>query len=218
MITFSLGDGKKAKQMGLKINTYPNGNLAIKMYLKTGDHFDFWDNLTVNLQGNRPLNHAFINTKSLGQSILMWVGHNRLAIPSGQLRLSEGSEYPEYCFDGDTLMKLDPEGYTYYSRFQKGELGRKYKRLYIALGRLAKNIAGFHYTDFSGWKETGSSSAPLPLWIDVEDASSNRQIRITHKGAVMKITVTDSSGAVRHIHCRRKEDLAFHLLSLFQPE
>lgn len=218
MITLAYRDDKKTKQIGLKISTYPNGNLAIKMYLKTGNHFDFWDSLLVNLQGCRPLNHGFINTKGLGQSVLPWLEHNHLAVPSGQLRHYEDYEYPEYCFFGDTLMKLDPVGYTYYCRCQKGELGRKYERLYIALKRLAKNTKGFHYTDYSGWKEADSSPSPLPLWIDVEDALNNRNIRIIHKGALMRITITDGSGNVQHIHCRRKEDLASNLLALFQSE
>lgn len=218
MITFTYGDGTTARQIGLKISTYPNKNLAIKMYLKSGKQFDFWDSLLVNLQGSRPLNHGFINTKSLGQSILTWIEHNHLAVPSGQLRHFEGYEYSEYCFHGDMLMKLDPDGYTYYFRCQKGEIGRKYERLYIALKRLAKNITGFHYTDYSGWKEADSALSPLPLWIDVEDSINNRKIRITHKGALMRITVTDSSGKIQHIHCRRKEDLASDLLALFQSK
>ena len=57
---------------------------------------------------------------------------------------------------------LDHEGHTLYIRHQKGELGCHFERLYIALRRLAREINGFSYTDYSGWRcLDGSSSTPV---------------------------------------------------------
>ena len=134
----------------VKIATYPEGNLAIKLYQESFGQLVFWDSLTVNLGGLRAKDCGFINTKTTGKRYHAWIKRNGLGERTGQVRLEDGTEYVEYIFNTQKLKKLDLDGYTYYSRRLNGELGRRYMRLYIALRRLAKHIPGFHYTDYSG--------------------------------------------------------------------
>lgn len=61
-LAFTLGEHRF--QLTLKISTYPNGNLAIKLYEKDHGSLIFWDNLTINLTGLRPVHCAFINVKA----------------------------------------------------------------------------------------------------------------------------------------------------------
>ena len=136
----------------VKIATYPEGNLAIKLYQESFGQLVFWDSLTVNLGGLRAKDCGFINTKTTGKRYHAWIKRNGLGERTGQVRLEDGTEYVEYIFNTQKLKKLDLDGYTYYSRRLNGELGRRYMRLYIALRRLAKHIPGFHYTDYSGWR------------------------------------------------------------------
>ena len=149
----------------VKIATYPEGNLAIKLYQESFGQLVFWDSLTVNLGGLRAKDCGFINTKTTGKRYHAWIKRNGLGERTGQVRLEDGTEYVEYIFNTQKLKKLDLDGYTYYSRRLNGELGRRYMRLYIALRRLAKHIPGFHYTDYSGWRRLEGSSDTLPLWI-----------------------------------------------------
>ena len=130
----------------VKIATYPEGNLAIKLYQESFGQLVFWDSLTVNLGGLRAKDCGFINTKTTGKRYHAWIKRNGLGERTGQVRLEDGTEYVEYIFNTQKLKKLDLDGYTYYSRRLNGELGRRYMRLYIALRRLAKHIPGFHYT------------------------------------------------------------------------
>ena len=61
-LAFTLGEHRA--QLTLKISTYPNGNLAIKLYEKDHSILIFWETLTTNLTGIRPDHCAFINIKS----------------------------------------------------------------------------------------------------------------------------------------------------------
>jgi len=61
-LAFTLGEHRS--QLTLKISTYPNGNLAIKLYEKDHDILILWENLTTNLTGIRPDHCAFINIKA----------------------------------------------------------------------------------------------------------------------------------------------------------
>ena len=131
----------------IKIATYPEGNLAIKLYQESFGQLVFWDSLTVNLGGLCPKDCGFINTKSTGKRFYAWIKRNGLGERTGQVRLEDGVEYVEYLFNAKKLKKLDPDGYTYYERRLKGELGRRYERLYQALQRLANHIPDFCYTD-----------------------------------------------------------------------
>ena len=58
-LAFTLGEHRA--QLTLKISTYPNGNLAIKLYEKDHGILILWENLTTNLTGIRPDHCAFIN-------------------------------------------------------------------------------------------------------------------------------------------------------------
>lgn len=200
----------------VKVSTYPEGNLAIKLYTENYSRLDFWEALTVNLTGLRAKDYAFLNPLGIGRRFPSLLKRTRLAAPTGQERESDGILYLEYCFDAKKLLHLDPEGYTYYARRQKGELGRKYERLYIALRRLSKNVEGFHYIDYSGWRCLEHSSDTLPLWIEAEDPTIGRRFSITHQGAMMQLLVTGPDGVQEKMHFRRKEDLASTLLTLFQ--
>lgn len=161
-LAFTLGEHRA--QLTLKISTYPNGNLAIKLYEKDHSILIFWETLTTNLTGIRPDHCAFINIKSADGLFPVWLSDNHLAEPTGQILESNGCLYPEYLFYGKELDALDHEGHTLYIRHQKGELGRRFERLYLALRRLAREINGFSYTDYSGWRRPdGVSTNPAPL-------------------------------------------------------
>ncbi|RFZ77587.1 DUF4313 domain-containing protein [Lacrimispora amygdalina] len=200
----------------VKVSTYPEGNLAIKLYTESHSRLDFWETMTVNLTGLRAKDCAFLNPLDIGSRFPALLKRTRLAASTGQEREADGILYTEYCFDAKKLQRLDPEGYTYYARRQKGELGRKYERLYIALLRLSKYVDGFHYTDYSGWRCLEHSSDTLPLWVEAEDPTTGRQFSIIHQGAVMQLLVTEPDGSQKKTHFRRKEDMASTLLTLFQ--
>ena len=161
-LAFTLGEHRA--QLTLKISTYPNGNLAIKLYEKDHGILIFWETLTTNLTGIRPDHCAFINIKAADGLFPVWLSDNHLAEPTGQILESNGRLYPEYLFYGKELDALDHEGHTLYIRHQKGELGRRFERLYLALRRLAREINGFSYTDYSGWRCPDGGSTTLPLW------------------------------------------------------
>lgn len=161
-LVFTLGEHRS--QLTLKISTYPNGNLAIKLYEKDHGILIFWETLTTNLTGIRPDHCAFINIKAADGLFPVWLSDNHLAEPTGQILESDGCLYPEYLFNGKELDALDHEGHTLYIRRQKGELGRRFERLYLALRRLAREINGFSYTDYSGWRcLDGKFLHPAPL-------------------------------------------------------
>ena len=139
-LAFTLGEHRA--QLTLKISTYPNGNLAIKLYEKDHGILILWETLTINLTGIRPDHCAFINIKAADGLFPVWLSNNHLAEPTGQILESNGRLYPEYLFYGKELDALDHEGHTLYIRHQKGELGRRFERLYLALRRLAREING----------------------------------------------------------------------------
>lgn len=126
-LVFTLGEHRS--QLTLKISTYPNGNLAIKLYEKDHGILIFWETLTTNLTGIRPDHCAFINIKAADGLFPVWLSDNHLAEPTGQILESDGCLYPEYLFNGKELDALDHEGHTLYIRRQKGELGRRFERL-----------------------------------------------------------------------------------------
>ena len=203
----------------VKIATYPEGNLAIKLYQESFGQLVFWDSLTVNLSGLRAKDCSFINTKATGKRYHAWIKRNGLGERTGQVRLENGTEYVEYIFNAQKLKKFDLDGYSYYSRRLNGELGRRYIRLYIALRRLAKHIPGFHYTDYSGWRCLADSSDTLPLCIEAEDPAHHRRFTIEHRGISLRTIITDCNTlAVKNNLYRRREDMAAELLALFREE
>ena len=103
-LAFTLGEYRS--QLTLKISTYPNGNLAIKLYEKDHGILIFWETLTTNLTGIRPDYCAFINIKAADGLFPVWLSDNHLAEPTGQILESDGCLYPEYsgwrCLDGSS--------------------------------------------------------------------------------------------------------------------
>ena len=108
-LAFTLGEYRS--QLTLKISTYPNGNLAIKLYEKDHGILIFWETLTTNLTGIRPDYCAFINIKAADGLFPVWLSDNHLAEPTGQILESDGCLYPEYLFNGKELDALDHEGH-----------------------------------------------------------------------------------------------------------
>ena len=215
-LVFTLGEHRS--QLTLKISTYPNGNLAIKLYEKDHGILIFWETLTTNLTGIRPDYCAFINIKAADGLFPVWLSDNHLAEPTGQILESDGCLYPEYLFNGKELDALDHEGHTLYIRRQKGELGRRFERLYLALRRLAREINGFSYTDYSGWRCLDGSSSTLPLWIEAFDPSHGRKFIFTQKGPALQTTILYADGTEKQRIYRRKEDMATELMAMFQEE
>ena len=87
----------------IKIATYPEGNLAIKLYQESFGQLVFWDSLTANLGGLCPKDCGYINTKSTGKRFYAWIKRNGLGERTGQVRLEDGVEYVEYLFNAKKL-------------------------------------------------------------------------------------------------------------------
>ena len=203
----------------IKVATYPEGNLAIKLYQENCWQLIFWDTLTTTLGGLRPKDCGFVNTKTTGKRFYAWIKRNGLGEPTGQIRSESGVEHVEYLFNGKKLKKLDPDGYTYYSRRLKGELGRQYERLYLVLRRLANHVPHFHYTDYSGWRKLQDSDDTLPLWIEAEDPAHCLRYVFEHRGIILRTTIINcDTQTVQHHIYRRKQDMAADLLSIYQEE
>ena len=101
----------------LKVTTYPEGNLAIKLYQESFGQLVFWDSLTANLGGLCPKDCGYINTKSTGKRFYAWIKRNGLGERTGQVRLEDGVEYVEYLFNAKKLKKLDGDMSGYIRRF-----------------------------------------------------------------------------------------------------
>lgn len=123
MNTLSFTLGEHRAQLTLKISTYPNGNLAIKLYEKDHGILIFWETLTTNLTGIRPDHCAFINIKVADGLFPVWLSDNHLAEPTGQILESDGCLYPEYLFYGKELDALDHEGTPSTSGSRKANWG-----------------------------------------------------------------------------------------------
>ncbi len=70
-LVFTLGEHRS--QLTLKISTYPNGNLAIKLYEKDHGILILWETLTTNLTGIHPDHCAFINIKATDGLFPAWL-------------------------------------------------------------------------------------------------------------------------------------------------
>ena len=77
-----------------------------------------WASLTVNLDGKRQKDCAFIDTHG-DPDFPVWIIRNGLAVPTGILQRSGFCEYPEYRFRADRLQELDPDGYASYLASQQ---------------------------------------------------------------------------------------------------
>lgn len=82
---FELNKYGKIYSISLEVNSYMDGNLAIQMYSWEDGYPEPWDFLTVNLEGKREKDCAFIDTNHNGQEILVWIIRNGLAVPAGDM-------------------------------------------------------------------------------------------------------------------------------------
>lgn len=103
----------------LKVSAYMDGNLAIAMHTWENGYAEPWASLTVNLDGERGKDCAFIDTNG-DADFPVWLIRHGLAIPTGATQCSGYCEYPEYRFRADRLRELDPEGYAEYLSLQEG--------------------------------------------------------------------------------------------------
>ena len=203
----------------LKVSTYPEGNLAIKLYHESFGQLVFWDSLTKNFSGLREKDCGFINTQTTDTSYYDWIKLNDLGERTGQIRLENNVEYIEYLFNSNKLKELDAEGYTYYIRRFRGEIHRRYERVYIVLKRLANHIPNFHYTDYSGWRCLDNSSNVCPLWIEAEDPIHHRHFTFEHRGIILRTTIKDChTNQTQKFLYHHWEDMASDLLALFSDE
>lgn len=102
----------------LKVSAYMDGNLAIAMHTWENGYAEPWASLTVNLDGERGKDCAFIDTNG-DADFPVWLIRHGLAIPTGATQRSGYCEYPEYRFRADRLRELDPEGYAEYLSLQE---------------------------------------------------------------------------------------------------
>ena len=105
-------------QIQLTVTSYVGGNLAIQMVAWEDGYPEPWASLTVNLDGKRQKDCAFIDTNG-DPDFPVWLIRNGLAIPTGVLQRSGFCEYPEYRFRADRLQELDPDGYASYLASQQ---------------------------------------------------------------------------------------------------
>lgn len=112
----------------LRVRFYQKGNLAIQMLYwdKEEKCWMPWDSLTVNLEGTREKDHAFIDTNNNGEEILAWILRYGLAVPTGKEQQSGFCTYPEYRFREKVLREIDKDGYEeYLAELEKRRAGKK---------------------------------------------------------------------------------------------
>lgn len=90
------------------------GNLAIQLFSWQDDYLEQWSTLTVNLDGIREKDCAFIDINNNGEDILVWITRYGLAVPTGSWKRSGYCSYPEYRFKETLLRESDSEGYANY--------------------------------------------------------------------------------------------------------
>lgn len=118
MKTFDLKKFGTVYPIQLNVATYPEGNLAITMTVWEDNVPEPWDVLTVNLQGIREKDCAFIDTNNNGNDILPWIIRNGLGVPTGRVQQSGFCTYPEFHFRPEVLQDIDPDGYADYLQGQ----------------------------------------------------------------------------------------------------
>ena len=118
-ITFPYEKYGSTHPIQLKVSAYMDGNLAIAMHTWENGYAEPWASLTVNLDGERGKDCAFIDTNG-DADFPVWLIRHGLAIPTGATQRSGYCEYPEYRFRADRLRELDPEGYAEYLSLQEG--------------------------------------------------------------------------------------------------
>lgn len=118
MKTFDLNKFGTVYPIQLNVSTYLDGNLAITMTVWKDNIPESWGVLTVNLQGIREKDCAFIDTNNNGNDILAWIIRNGLGIPTGRVQQSGFCTYPEFHFRPEVLQDIDPDGYADYLQGQ----------------------------------------------------------------------------------------------------
>lgn len=102
----------------------------------------------------------------------------------------------------------------------------KYRKLYTFLEQRRKEVAGFRYTDRSGWRAANPTYIDMirPLWIIAEDPATHRRFWVTHEGNVFKISICQMDekggniGSSQTIRCASRTDQADTLQQLFMQE
>lgn len=117
---FELENYGKVYPITLEINSYLGGNLAIQMVSWEEGTPELWSFLTVDLDGVREKDCAFIDVNDNGEAILAWIIRYGLAVPTGVRKKSGYCSYPEYRFKETVLREIDQEGYEAYLACLKG--------------------------------------------------------------------------------------------------
>ena len=117
---FELKQYGKIYPITLEIESYLEGNLAIQMVCWEDGEPEPWSSLTVNLDGLREKDCAFIDINDNGKEILAWIIRYGLAVPTGAWKVSGYCTYPEYRFKEEVLREIDQEGYEAYLSGLKG--------------------------------------------------------------------------------------------------
>lgn len=119
MIFYDLDKYGRTYPIQLGIGTYPEGNLAITMTVWEGNYPEPWNILTVNLNGIRKRDCAYIDTNNNGNDIIAWIIRHGLGVPTGRTQRSGYCVYPEFHFRPEILREIDPDGYAEYLQEQK---------------------------------------------------------------------------------------------------
>lgn len=117
-ITFPYEKYGSIHPIQLKVSAYVDGNLAIVMLTWENGYAEPWASLTVDLDGERRKDCAFIDING-DADFPVWLIRHGLAIPTGATQRNGYCEYPEYRFRADRLRELDPEGYAEYLTLQE---------------------------------------------------------------------------------------------------
>lgn len=119
----------KNHPLQVKVCSYLNGNIAVQLITWEDRHSpEPWSMLTVNLDGQREKDCAFIDTNNNGDGILDWITEQDLAAPTGAVQFSGYCHYWEYHFIPERLMELDPEGYAEYLQYREEKQTQEGKR------------------------------------------------------------------------------------------
>lgn len=116
MKKYKIEKHNKTYQVMLQVSAYRQGNLAIQMMVELDGKLELWNTLTINFQGHREHNCAFIDTSNNGQDILAWIIRHGFAVPTGRKIGSGFCEYPEYRFREKALREMDENGYIKYCK------------------------------------------------------------------------------------------------------
>ncbi len=104
----------------LRVRPYMSrSNLAIEMLCWDKGEPEPWPSLTVNLEGRREKNCAFVDV-SLKDGLMQWLNKQGLAKPTGCMVQNGPYFYSEYRFSSKRLKELDADGYRVYAEAQRG--------------------------------------------------------------------------------------------------